>query len=84
MDKNQIEELIKKFLEEFFPNPSVELTKSTNIFDDWDVDSLGIVNIIAFLEKTFGIEIKQSDINLNNFENISALSNYVLNKKNPT
>ncbi|MCF6271548.1 MAG: acyl carrier protein [Melioribacteraceae bacterium] len=84
MDKNQVEQQIKDFLENSFPNPNMELTNGINIFDDWDVDSLGIVNIIAFLEKTFGIEIKQSDINLNNFENISALSNYVMKKNNQT
>ena len=77
MNQHHIVPLIKEFFEETFPNPGAELTESTDLFDDWLEESLSIIRIIAFIEQTFGIEVKDGDISGENFETIACISNYV-------
>jgi acyl carrier protein len=77
MDKKQIIAQLKTFFEREFPNPGTELTETTNLLEEWFVDSLAIVNTTLFLEKNFGIEISRADINGTNFENISSLGELV-------
>ena len=78
MDRDVAATEIKEFLEETFPNPGQELTESTDLLNDWLVDSLGIVMIIAFFEETFGIEVKQTDITGESFGTVASLSEYVV------
>ncbi len=77
MDKIDIITQIKAFLEQEFPNQRVELTESTDLLEEWFVDSLGIVETVLFLEKSFGIDVSRADINGANFKNIAALAGFV-------
>ena len=77
MELNQIAARIHRFLEEEFPNDSVELTGHTDLLDQWFIDSLGITETIIFLEGAFEIEISRADINGSNFQNIASLSEFV-------
>lgn len=44
------------------------------------IDSLGIMKLVAFMEKTFGIKINNDEIVPENFQTLSALTEFV-NKK---
>lgn len=46
------------------------------------IDSMGIVEIVNFVEKEFGVIIPDPDITVENFETVRIISNYVLSKKN--
>jgi len=53
-----------------------DYTTDVHLFDAGFVDSLGAVEIIAFIEKTFGIKITQKDITLfpmNTVDEITAV-----------
>jgi acyl carrier protein len=41
------------------------------------LDSLGILQMVAFIEKQFGIQVPDEDVVLDNFCSIDALSNYL-------
>lgn len=77
MEFSEIASRIKTFIEREFPNPGMALTDSTDLLEDWFVDSFGIVNTTLFLENHFGIEIRRADINAATFRNIQTLSHYV-------
>ena len=47
------------------------------MLDDWFVDSFGIIEVVMFLEKSFGVKVSRADINTANFGNIDALSEFV-------
>ena len=53
------------------------MTDTTNLLDDWFVDSFGIIEIVMFLEQSFGIKVSRADINGSNFGNIESLSEFV-------
>ncbi len=77
MDKGEIAAQIKAFFEEEFRDPDRELTESTNLLEEWFVDSLGIVDTVLFLESNFAIEISRADVNGTIFENVSTLTQMV-------
>jgi acyl carrier protein len=45
------------------------------------IDSLGILQLVAFIEDTFGIHIDDEDVVLENFMSVSALSSFLESKK---
>ena len=50
------------------------------LVDDLGVDSLGMINLVARLEKQFSIEIPQSEVTLQNFKSIELLGKYIGSK----
>lgn len=51
-----------------------------SLWDEGAIDSLGILQLVYFLESEFSIKIPDKDINLNNFKSIYSISEYVKNK----
>ncbi len=80
MNKSEITENLAAFLQQEFPNPGIDLTENTNLLGEWFVDSLGIIETVLYLEKTFGIDIKRADINGDNFHSLATLSDFVVNR----
>lgn len=52
-----------------------------NLIDEGILDSLAIMNLIAWLEKHFSIEFDEGDIVLENFNSVNALLNFVQRKQ---
>ena len=77
MDKQAIAGKIKEFLETEFQGLGAELTETTNLLEDFFVDSFGVINTVMFLESAFEIEIDRGDINGENFESIETLTAFV-------
>ena len=84
MNKTEISNRLINFLQEEFPNQGLDLTESTDLLDDWFIDSLGIIETVLFLEKTFGVDIQRADINGSNFRNVASLSEFVATRLNHT
>lgn len=51
-----------------------------NLIDDGIMDSLAIINTVAYLEKQYGIEFDDGDLVPEHFMSINALSALVLSK----
>lgn len=77
MDETQLK--IKEFLSRFF--------KSHDLKVDEDIFALGFVNsllamqLVAFVEKEFGIAVADEDLDLDNFRSINAISGLIARKK---
>lgn len=49
-----------------------------NLFNDWGIDSVDVLDLVLAIEQEFGVKIKQGDDNVNaNFENIAKLAAYI-------
>ena len=76
MDDNKSK--IREFLTRFFRNRDVG--------DDEDIFALGFVNsllamqLVNFLEKEFGIQVADEDLDLDNFRSITAMATLVERK----
>ena len=75
MNRTEIIDKLKTFLLQEFPNQGVTLTESTDLLGEWFVDSLGIIETVLYLEKTFAVDIRRADINGGNFIVADFISN---------
>jgi len=76
-DRTVIADRIRTFLSEEYAAQGIELTDTTNLLDEYFVDSFGIIDTVMFLENAFGIRIEQNDINGENFRDVTSLSAFV-------
>ena len=54
-----------------------EISFQDDILSDGTIDSLGVMRLVAFLEKTVGFSIPAEDLILENFESINAIDKYL-------
>jgi acyl carrier protein len=76
-----IEQRIHSFLLEQFPLArKAGVAKDTALLENGILDSLGILDVVSFLETEFLIVISDEELAPKNFQNLSALSAFVLKK----
>ena len=54
-----------------------EISKVCNLISDEIIDSLGMIELISYLEKEFNIIFSEDDLVLDNFETIDKISNLI-------
>ena len=57
------------------------VTNESLIFSEGIFDSMGFIYLINFIEETFDIKAKDSELLEDNFESINAISRFVASKK---
>ncbi|MYU21138.1 acyl carrier protein [Streptomyces sp. SID8352] len=55
----------------------VELTDETQLIQGGILDSLRLLELVAFLQREYAFEVKDIDLVLDNFATITALAGYV-------
>lgn len=70
---------IRDFIREtFLKNKSNQnLTDDVSLVESGIIDSLGILKVLMFIEKAFGLKIKEQDVVPEYFETITAIAAYV-------
>jgi methoxymalonate biosynthesis acyl carrier protein len=76
MDKARLR--IKEFLSRFFKNH--DLQPDEDIFALGFVNSLLAMQLVAFVEKEFGITVEDQDLDLDNFRTVNAIARLVERK----
>jgi acyl carrier protein len=74
--KNKIRNFI---IETTFASPDL-VTNETLIFTEGVFDSMGFISLINFIEETFSIKAKDSELLEDNFESINAIAGYIERK----
>jgi methoxymalonate biosynthesis acyl carrier protein len=77
MDQTQTK--VKDFLSRYFRNH--DLQPQEDIFALGFVNSLLAMQLVAFVEKEFGIRVEDEDLDLDNFRSIDAISRLVSRKQ---
>ena len=75
---DQTQSKIKEFLSRFFKNH--DLQPEEDIFALGFVNSLLAMQLVAFVEKEFGVQVEDEDLDLDNFRSINAISRLVERK----
>ncbi len=73
--------IIQYIKNEILNNPNTTLTAQDDLLGGGLVDSMGFVRIIAFLEEEYDITIPPTDMVIDHFMNIEAMSNYVTGRQ---
>ena len=74
-----IEHLIRHYiLENFlFTNDNGQLEDHVSFLEEGIVDSTGVLELVMFVEETFGVSVKDEDIVPENFDSVAQLARYV-------
>ncbi len=70
---------ITGFLKEELGVATNDIAPETKLFSTGTIDSFGLVSLLSHLEAECSIKIRASDVNLDNFDSISRMLNYVEN-----
>jgi methoxymalonate biosynthesis acyl carrier protein len=70
---------VKEFLSRYFK--SHDLQPEEDIFALGFVNSLLAMQLVAFVEKEFGVAVEDADLDLDNFRSIRAISDLVGRKQ---
>ncbi len=80
-DDTEIRAKIRAFILASINLPGLE--DDDNLFESGIVNSLFAVELMTFLEKTFGIEVGPDDLDIANFQSIESSAGFVTRKKRP-
>ena len=80
----QITQNIRNFLLEnyLFGYSDNEISNDTSFLEFGILDSFGIIELIAFIENEFGIEISYSEILPENLDSVNCVSRLIYKKMN--
>lgn len=76
-----IETRIHEYVRETFPSPEhAVLETEDSLFDAGILDSIGVMTVVAWLEKEFSIVVDDDEVIPENFDGIGPLGRYVSRK----
>ena len=77
-----IEAQIRQFILEHFPSASRgQLGNHDRLLENGIVDSLGVLDLVSFIEQTFAITVFDEELLPENFQTIERMSKFVHSKR---
>lgn len=78
-----IQEQVRAFVTTNFyvANPTA-LDNNASLLDQGIIDSTGVLEVIFFIEETFGITVEDSEMLPENLDSIDRIASFVARKKN--
>ena len=73
----QLADQIIAFIATELLEPDEDIDAATDLLLSGMVDSLGVIQIVEFIEETAGIEIDPVDVVLENFQTVDAMTAFV-------
>jgi acyl carrier protein len=78
----QTRDAVRAFVRRRFPlAASAGVGDEDSLLDSGIVDSLGILDLVAFLEKTFGIRVGDEELTPDNFSSVASVTRFVEAKR---
>ncbi len=66
----------------FFLDDADDLEAGASLLEHGIMDSTGVLEVVGFIEHTFGITVEDSEILPSNLDSIQAIAQFVTRKKN--
>lgn len=81
-ETKSIEAQIRSYILENFlyTNDEGKLNNSDSFLEDGIVDSTGILELLMFVEETFGVEVADEEVLPDNFDSVDQLAHYIRRK----
>ena len=79
MDQQDVLNRVRSFVRQNFlyASPEADLTDSEQLLEAGIVDSMGVVELLEFIQSEFGIVIPDDDITETNLGSLLAIAGYV-------
>lgn len=68
-------------LSNFYIAEASSLEANTSLLDQGIIDSTGVLEVIGFIEETFGITVEDSELLPENLDSIEGIARFVVRKK---
>jgi acyl carrier protein len=80
---DEVAQVVRQYIIDQFLNgkDSVGLTDTTPLVTGGILDSLASVNLVGFLERTYGIKIAAHEVNVDNLDTLALISAVVREKR---
>jgi len=80
--KHDIGLAVRRFISEnfLFRDDGDAIAHDQSLLDAGIIDSTGVLELVCFLESTFGIQVADEEMLPENLDSIRAISNYVTRK----
>jgi acyl carrier protein len=77
-----IKEKIKTYISEniLFSSNGFPYSDDTSFLDNGIIDSMNVLELVAFIEENFGITVEDSDLTPDNFDSIDRMAEYIQQK----
>ena len=74
--------LVHQFIEnELLMGQGVEFHDDDSLLEDGIIDSLGLLDIVTFIETEFDVTVDDADVTLDNFGTVKTIASFVETKK---
>lgn len=73
----QVESAVREFLQNELHKDASGIGTSDSLLEAGMIDSVGVMQLVAFLERTYGITVGDDDLMPENFDTLQAISAFV-------
>jgi len=80
MSRQELETKVMDFVKTSFPVGGMDIEASTSLVDNGVIDSMGIIEIIDYVESNFEIKIPDEDVTLEQFGSVESIVSYISEK----
>ena len=77
VNMNIEEQLVQYFKE----NGDAEVSFDTHLVEEHVIDSMGVIELIAFIQSTFDVELEMDDLTIDNFATINDITKFIVSKR---
>jgi len=79
----EIKEQVRAFVtSNFYVADPASLEDNVSLLDRGIIDSTGVLEVIFFIEETFGIKVEDAEMLPDNLDSIERIANFIVRKKN--
>ncbi|MBE9028848.1 acyl carrier protein [filamentous cyanobacterium LEGE 11480] len=72
--------ILKTYISQTLLNDRQLVEIDDDLLGESIIDSMGVMQLVAFVEMTFNCKVPQSDITITNFRTIKAIDTYLSNR----
>ncbi|MCD4737795.1 MAG: acyl carrier protein [Anaerolineae bacterium] len=77
-----VEKKIREYIAEnlLFSRKGYPYADATSFLEEGIVDSMGIMDLVTFVEENFNLEVEDQDLTPDNFDSVMQLAGYIRKK----
>lgn len=72
--------ILKQYISQTLLNDRIQVEADDDLLGEEIIDSMGVMQLIGFIEDTFDCDVAQSDITITNFRTVEAIDTYLARK----
>jgi acyl carrier protein len=75
-----IADIESRLIDYFKEKADTVVDSDTLLLEEKVIDSMGVIELVTFLEATYGVEFTDDDLTVDNFKTIGSISNLIVSK----